>query len=96
MIRGLSYNPLDKELIKDRLIARQLMYSYNNTPPPALPANDKDLEHIDSFGPERRGILAKLFSLTQKQSSNIDIEPPFYWYVLCLTNIKRLWIQYQV
>lgn len=96
MIRGLSYNPLDKELIKDRLIARQLMYSYNNTPPPALPANDKDLEHIDSFGPERRGILAKLFSRTQKQSSNIDIEPPFYWYVLCLTNIKRLWIQYQV
>lgn len=81
MIKGLSYNPLDKELIKDRLIARQLIYAYNQAPPPALPEHEADLDHIDSFGPEKRGIMAKLCSLTEEQSKHIDIEPPFYWCV---------------
>jgi len=90
MIRGLPYNPLDKQLIKDRLVARQLMHAYNQAPPPVLP--DEDLEHIDAFGPEKRGIMAKLCSLTQDQSGKIDIEPPFYWYVSCLVDNKRLWI----
>lgn len=81
MIRGLPYNPLDKQLIRDRLLARQLMHAYNQAPPPALPTNDEDLEHADSFGPERRGIMAKLCHLSQEQSGKIDIEPPFYWYV---------------
>lgn len=77
MVKGLAYLALDdKELTKDRLLARTLCQKYNNHP-----FNDwrEDFELSEFYGPDSRlQHLADLFKIPLERTRSIGIEPPLY------------------
>lgn len=81
---GLPYNPLDKQLTKDRIRIRMLYHKYNLTPPATTsmdPNDPGDETSEDLMGVQRRELLRQMFGLDEEQKYKVEIEPPFYWYV---------------
>lgn len=79
MLKGLAYNPLDKELVEMRIAVRKLLYAYNNTPPANFP--DGAEPKLEVTGSDRRDLLAKIFHLKDGHEAKIEVEPPLWLYV---------------
>ncbi|GAA5918583.1 hypothetical protein JCM6882_001900 [Rhodosporidiobolus microsporus] len=76
MVQGLAYLALeDKELTKDRLVARTLCQKYNNHP--FIEWKD-DFDIAEFYGPDSRlQHLADLFHIPLEKTKSIALEPPF-------------------
>ncbi|WFD44966.1 hypothetical protein MPSI1_003641 [Malassezia psittaci] len=76
MLKGLPYNPLDRELVQQRIDVRKLTHAFNMSPPANFPGVADP--PLDITGSDRRKLLAEIFKLKDGQEEKIDIEPPLW------------------
>ena len=92
MVLGLAYCPLDEELTRDRIRVRKLYRKYNLSAPATTsmdPSDEGDDDSDDLMGVQRRELLAQIFGLDNELKHKIEIEPPFYLYVMIDTGAFR-------
>lgn len=71
-------------MVDARIRVRKLYHAFNNTPP----ATGEDLNDPDVIpqvmGSDRKELIAKIIPLREDQHDKVEVEPPFYWFVLYL------------